>query len=88
MAWYDQDSWLTAAFSPNLTTILVTIVVALVLPILLHSFLYRQAAVATSLPTFLLVGPSGSGKTAFATLVRCANPVASLCCGRSLETHI
>jgi signal recognition particle receptor subunit beta len=70
MAWHDKDSWLTAAFSPNLSTILITLVVALVLPILLHSLLYRQAGDATKLPTFLLIGPSGSGKTAFATLVR------------------
>jgi signal recognition particle receptor subunit beta len=69
MAWYDQDSWLTAAFSPNLTTILITIIVALGLPIILHSILYRHAAAAAQLPSFLLVGPSGSGKTAFATLV-------------------
>lgn len=69
MAWYDQDSWLTAAFSPNLTTIFVTFLVALGLPILLHTILYKKAAAAAQLPTFLLVGPSGSGKTAFATLV-------------------
>ena len=69
MAWHDEDSWLTAAFSPNLTTILVTIIVALGLPILLHTFLYRKAAASTNVPTFLLVGPSGSGKTAFTTLV-------------------
>ncbi|EOA83977.1 hypothetical protein ACJQWK_01032 [Exserohilum turcicum] len=68
MAWYDQDSWLTAAFSPNLTTIVITIVVALALPILLHAFLYKKAAAAAQVPTVLLVGPSGSGKTAFATL--------------------
>lgn len=68
MAWHDEDSWLTAAFSPNLTTILITILVALGLPILMHSFLYRKAAAATNIPTFLLVGPSGGGKTAFATL--------------------
>ncbi|KAF1838271.1 P-loop containing nucleoside triphosphate hydrolase protein, partial [Decorospora gaudefroyi] len=68
MAWHDQDSWLTAAFSPNLATILLTVVVALALPIILHSFLYRKAAAATALPTFLLVGPSGAGKTAFTTL--------------------
>lgn len=69
MAWYDEDSWLTAAFAPNPTTIIVTLLVALILPILVHSFLYRKAAAAAQLPTFLLVGPSGSGKTAFATLV-------------------
>ena len=25
MAWYDEDSWLTAAFSPNLSTILIAL---------------------------------------------------------------
>lgn len=70
MAWHDQDSWLTAAFSPNLTTILITFLVALGLPVLLHSLLYKTAAAAQNQPTFLLVGPSGGGKTAFATLVR------------------
>ncbi|KAF2850452.1 P-loop containing nucleoside triphosphate hydrolase protein [Plenodomus tracheiphilus IPT5] len=68
MAWHDQDSWLTAAFSPNLSTILFTLVVALVLPILLHSWLYRSAGAVQKQPTFLLLGPSGAGKTAFATL--------------------
>jgi signal recognition particle receptor subunit beta len=70
MAWYDEDSWLTAALSPNLTTIIIALVVAIGLPILMHSFLYRSAAATTSLPTILLLGPSGAGKTAFATLVR------------------
>lgn len=73
MAWYDKDSWLTAAFSPSLGAIAITFLVALILPILLHTFLYRAAATtASSLPTFLLVGPSGGGKTAFATLVYCS----------------
>jgi signal recognition particle receptor subunit beta len=69
MAWYDQDSWLTAAFSPNPTTILITLIVALGLPVIIHAILYRKAAAAATLPTFLLVGPSGGGKTAFTTLV-------------------
>ena len=73
MAWYDEDSWLTAAFSPNLTTIIITLIVALGLPVLLHSFLYRKAAATATLPTFLLVGPSGGGKTAFTTLVCSCN---------------
>ncbi|KAF1925179.1 P-loop containing nucleoside triphosphate hydrolase protein [Didymella exigua CBS 183.55] len=68
MAWYDQDSWLTQALSPKLSTIVITFAIALVLPILLHSFLYRKAAASTGLPTFLLAGPSGGGKTAFTTL--------------------
>ena len=71
MAWYDQDSWLTAAFSPNPLTILITLIVALGLPILIHIILYKKAAAAAQIPTFLLVGPSGSGKTAFTTLVTC-----------------
>ena len=70
MAWYDQDSWLTAAFSPTPAAMLITLFVALALPILLHTILYKKAAAAAQLPTFLLIGPSGSGKTAFATLVR------------------
>ncbi|KAL6711022.1 hypothetical protein ACN47E_006897 [Coniothyrium glycines] len=68
MAWYDHDSWLTAAFAPNLTTIFITLVIACGLPILIHSILYKKAAASTSQPTFLLAGPSGAGKTAFRTL--------------------
>ncbi|KAF2684411.1 P-loop containing nucleoside triphosphate hydrolase protein [Lentithecium fluviatile CBS 122367] len=44
-----------------------TFLLAVLLPILLHQFLYRKAA-PTTLPTFLLIGPSGAGKTAFLTL--------------------
>ncbi|KAF2026328.1 P-loop containing nucleoside triphosphate hydrolase protein [Setomelanomma holmii] len=68
MAWHDEDSWLTAALSPKLSTILITFIITLALPILLHSWLYRKAAATATLPTFLLVGPSGGGKTAFTTL--------------------
>lgn len=68
MAWYDQDSWLTAAFSPNPLTILITFIVAIGLPIIIHTILYKKAAAAAQQPTLLLVGPSGSGKTAFTTL--------------------
>jgi hypothetical protein len=71
MAWYDEDSWLTWALAPSPMAILVTVAFALLMPILLHTFLYRKAASATGLPTFLLVGPSGAGKTAFTMLVSC-----------------
>ncbi|KAF2704295.1 P-loop containing nucleoside triphosphate hydrolase protein [Pleomassaria siparia CBS 279.74] len=67
MAWYDEDSWLTAAFAPKLSTIVITILVAFLLPVLAHLFLYRKT-VSTALPTFLLIGPSGGGKTALLTL--------------------
>ena len=69
MAWYDEDSWATAAFAPKGSTIIVTFLIAILLPILLHQFLYRKAT-PTTLPSFVLLGPSGGGKTAFLTLVR------------------
>jgi hypothetical protein len=69
MAWYDEDSWFTAAFAPKPSTIALTLLLTVLLPILLHQFIYRKAT-PTSLPTFLLLGPSGAGKTAFLTLVR------------------
>lgn len=68
MAWHDEDSWLTAAFAPKLSTIAFTFILAILLPILLHQFIYRKAN-PTTLPTFLLIGPSGGGKTALLTLV-------------------
>ncbi|KAF2647110.1 P-loop containing nucleoside triphosphate hydrolase protein [Lophiostoma macrostomum CBS 122681] len=67
MAWYDEDSWLTAAFSPRLSTVAVALTLVLVLPVLLHLFIYRRAT-PTTLPSLLLLGPSGAGKTALLTL--------------------
>jgi hypothetical protein len=69
MAWYDEDSWATAAFAPKGSTIAITFLIAVLLPILLHQFIYRNAT-PTAQPSFLLLGPSGGGKTAFLTLVR------------------
>lgn len=68
MAWYDEDSWVTAAFAPKPATMALTLFLAIVLPILLHQFIYRKAT-PTNLPVFLLIGPSGAGKTALLTLV-------------------
>lgn len=62
------SSWLTWAFSPAISAIIVTLLVTLSLPILIHTYLYRQAA-RKELPSFLLLGPSGGGKTALLTLV-------------------
>lgn len=76
MAWYDEDSWLTWALAPSPMAILVTVAFALLMPIVLHSILYRNAATSTGLPTFLLVGPSGAGKTALTMLVSCSLLVA------------
>lgn len=68
MAWYDEDSWATAAFAANKSTIFVTIILAFALPILVHLYIYRSRA-STSTPTFLVLGPSGSGKTSLVTKV-------------------
>lgn len=71
MAWYDEDSWATAAFAPKLSSIIVSCLVALLVPILLHRFVYyRRANADAGKPKFLLVGVSGGGKTAFLTAVR------------------
>ena len=37
MAWYDEDSWATAAFAPKGSTILLTFLIAVLLPIFLHA---------------------------------------------------
>lgn len=63
--------WATWALSPTISAILVTLLISLSLPILIHFYLYRRAA-SKELPTFLLVGPSGAGKTTLLTLVHFA----------------
>ncbi|KAF2203827.1 P-loop containing nucleoside triphosphate hydrolase protein [Delitschia confertaspora ATCC 74209] len=74
MAWHDEDSWLTTAFAPKLSTIGFTFLLAIVLPILLHQYLYRIKT-PTSLPTFLLIGPSAAGKTALLTALERGSPI-------------
>ncbi|QDS69235.1 hypothetical protein FKW77_001643 [Venturia effusa] len=66
MAWYDEDSWATAAFAANRSTIAMTLFLALALPILVHLYIYRSRA-STTTPTFLVLGPSASGKTSLVT---------------------
>lgn len=63
------EDWATWALSPTISAILLTLLVALALPALIHLYLYRDAR-SKEIPTFLLVGPSGSGKTSLSTLVR------------------
>ncbi|KAK5108010.1 hypothetical protein LTR62_008845 [Meristemomyces frigidus] len=69
-----SKDWLTWSFSPSISAIIVTLVISLTLPILIHTYLYRKA-VAKELPTLLLLGPSGAGKSALLTLF--ANGTAS-----------
>jgi hypothetical protein len=63
-----DDSWTAWSFSPSVSAILVTFLISITLPILLHYFLYRTAA-PKQLPTILLLGPSGGGKTTLLTSV-------------------
>lgn len=61
---------MTWAFSPTASAIIVTLLISLISPILLHWWFYRKAP-SKELPTFLLIGPSGAGKTSLLTLVCC-----------------
>lgn len=69
-SWDDMSTvnrWLTWAFSPAISAILVTLVVSLLSPILIHWYLYKTA-VAKEPPSIILLGPSGAGKTSLLTL--------------------
>lgn len=70
------EAWMTWAFSPTIPAILVTLLISLISPILLHYFFYRKS-ISKELPTFLLTGPSGSGKTSLLTLVCASSPASS-----------
>jgi signal recognition particle receptor subunit beta len=63
------EAWLTWAFSPTISAIIATLLVATLLPIIIHFYLYNTAKSGSSIPTFLLIGPSGAGKTSLLTLV-------------------
>jgi signal recognition particle receptor subunit beta len=76
MAWYDQDSLFTWAFAPNYSTILLTLIVAIGLPILVHIIFYR-ASTRAGPPRFVLLGPSGSGKTTLVAKVGCFKHVSN-----------
>ena len=63
-----QD-WLQYALNPSPLGLAIAIIVALTVPILLHTFVFKASGL-TTLPSILLVGPSGSGKTSLLTLVK------------------
>ncbi|KAI9692895.1 MAG: hypothetical protein M1822_004889 [Bathelium mastoideum] len=67
MALEGLEAFFTRGLSPFVSTIIITAIIALSLPLFLHFYLYRSRA-STSIPTFLLIGPSGAGKTSLATL--------------------
>ncbi len=70
MGWSSPNSLLTRLLSGDPLAILVAFIVALALPILIHSILYRASKKSSISPTFLLLGTSGAGKTSLLTLVR------------------
>lgn len=69
MAFESWLDWLELGLRPTPATVIVTFLIAMLLPLLLHTYLYRSAQ-STQLPAILLVGPSGAGKTSLMTLVR------------------
>ena len=60
---------LHSILNPTPTALLIAILLAVTIPIFLHTVVFKSAGL-TTLPSILLVGPSGSGKTALVTLVR------------------
>lgn len=68
-----QD-WATWAFSPTYSAIIVTLLVSLFLPLIIHTYLYKSASNSKTPPTFLLLGPSGGGKTSLLTLFSTGAP--------------
>lgn len=68
MSWAHPSSWVSSLLGPSPRAIAITLVAALVIPLLLHFILYRSTS-RKSLPSFLLIGPSNSGKTSLLTYV-------------------
>jgi len=60
------SSLLETLLSPTPTTILISLLVVLLTPVVLHTIIFRTRA-STTLPTFLLLGPSAGGKTTLMT---------------------
>ena len=63
------EEWASYLMGPTPIAIIVTILLVLSIPIILHVLIYRSES-SSSLPTILLIGPSGAGKTSLLTLVR------------------
>ncbi|RDW59635.1 p-loop containing nucleoside triphosphate hydrolase-10 [Coleophoma cylindrospora] len=59
--------WVLALLNPSPLGLAVAIVLAITIPLFLHTFIFRASGLV-SLPSILLLGPSGSGKTSLLTL--------------------
>ncbi|PQE10810.1 hypothetical protein CJF30_00008962 [Rutstroemia sp. NJR-2017a BBW] len=68
--------WMHLVFDPSPLGLAIAIILALSIPIFLHTVVFRASGL-TTLPTILLIGPSGSGKTALLTLFERENKPAT-----------
>jgi len=59
---------LHALLNPSPLGLAIAILLAITIPIFLHSVVFRSSGL-TTLPSILLIGPSSSGKTSLITLV-------------------
>jgi len=59
--------WAQALLNPSPLGLAIAILLALSIPIFLHTVVFRASGL-TTLPSILLIGPSGSGKTSLLTL--------------------
>lgn len=65
------SDWAQALLNPSPLGLIIAILLAISIPLFLHSVVFRASGLVT-LPSILLIGPSGSGKTSFLTLVSSA----------------
>ncbi|KAI6712084.1 hypothetical protein JHW43_005352 [Diplocarpon mali] len=65
--------WAHVILNPSPLGLAIAILLALSIPIFLHSVVFRASGLVT-LPSIVLLGPSGSGKTSLLTLVWHATP--------------
>lgn len=62
------QEWAHSLMSPSPLALVIAILLAITIPIFLHTVVFRASGL-TTLPSILLIGPSGSGKTSLLTLV-------------------
>ncbi len=62
------QAWAHALLNPSPLGLAIAILLAVSIPIFLHSVVFRASGL-TILPSIVLIGPSGSGKTSLLTLV-------------------
>ncbi|MCJ1395951.1 hypothetical protein MMC18_008837 [Xylographa bjoerkii] len=87
MSWSQPSSWILSLLAPTPLAIAVTLIVAVVTPLILHFIIYRSRS-TTSLPSFLLLGPSNSGKTSLMTLFERGLPATTHTSQRPLAVEV